>query len=148
MLVILGLFALAGGLRIRTPIGSMNGALDRLELPPAQVVAAEERGEHLCFVQCEEWAVVRYFVLEERSPSGDDIEELCSELETMAATWFEETPVGGVASTADQRRYYECGYSVQGLPEHPNWCAEIDLLPLAYGAPFEADIKAVVGIDC
>lgn len=148
VLLILGLFAYAGGLRIRTPIGEMNQALDRLELPPARLVASTERGERLCFVQCEEWRVERFFTLDARSPSGSDTEQLCAQLEAAASAWFGSTPLGGVATNEDQRRYYECGYVIRGIAEDPDWCAEVHLLPLGYEWQPGADVSATVGIEC
>lgn len=147
-LLILGLFAIAGGLRIRTPIGAMNQALDRLELRQARLVASTEQGERLCFVQCEEWRVERFFALDERSPSGGDAGQLCAQLETVAAAWFGSAPRGGVATSEEQRRYYECGYVIRGLAEDPDWCAELHLLPLDYEWMPEADVSATVGIEC
>lgn len=152
VVLLLAFIAYAGGLRIRTPIGEMNEALDRLELPGSVEIASTEWGEHLCFVQCVEWRVDRFYALDDRSPTGADTAELCDQVRDVAAVWFGAPPEGGLAATEEARESYECGYFVYhatgGLPEDSRWCAEMFLLPIGYESVPGADVRATVGIEC
>jgi hypothetical protein len=53
VLLVIGLLALTGGLRLRSPVGAMNEELDRFELLPDETVVARTSVEdRVCFLQC------------------------------------------------------------------------------------------------
>lgn len=141
--------AFTGGLRIRTPMLAMTTALDELTFPDASVIATERRDEHLCFLQCEEWAVTRSFGLASRSQDGSDTDRLCAELEVIVEAWAGAESSGGVAESDDARRYYDCAFRIRRFRGNERWCADVMLLP-AEGDPWSsgADVRAVLGIVC
>ncbi len=85
VLVVVGLLALTGGLRLRSPIGEMESHVDRLPmLADERVVERHKVEDAVCFLQCSDWSVD---IVVERSTSEPTIEAECAALAVRLKSW-------------------------------------------------------------
>ncbi len=77
--------AVAGGLRIRDPLASMEREVDRFDLDSAVVLSekTERIGHHLCFLQCDDWRVEQHFTV----VAEFSVKELCEVAKRSVADW-------------------------------------------------------------
>lgn len=77
--------AFSGGLRIRTPLTSMEAESTRFNLPEGLIVGQTTQtfGHHLCFLQCDDWRVeVRY-----TTAVGIAVDDLCDAIRKGVDDW-------------------------------------------------------------
>jgi hypothetical protein len=117
-LLIIGLLALTGGLRLRSPINEMQAKMDGFELERGERVENSFVVEDaICFLQCAEWTVH----IEVRREMSQSLERECQDLMARLERW----------SGSDVRRVvprYEpegdCTLSVEHpVFGHENWRA-------------------------
>lgn len=85
VLMVVTALALSGGLRIRTPLASMEAESARFSFPEELVVrqADQSFGHHLCFLQCDDWRVERHYTI----AAGIALEDLCDVVQKSVDEW-------------------------------------------------------------
>jgi len=103
IVLVLAGFAVTGGLRIRTPLGSYHDSLGELEeiWPEAEFGDVADAGSRMCFLQCTDWSSRVELVL--------PAEVTCTEVEEKTSNWLGEKVDAG---QIDRRRGLECRYSL------------------------------------
>lgn len=148
-IVLLGFLAFAGGLRLRTPLERMEATLGEFGAPRGVLLdRTETAGEHVCFLQCIEWRVDRFFEVTDRKGGPVDDQALCEELRAATEAWAGKEVNGGLAETPPAEQQYVCGYQVRGLPADPTWCGRVLLLSPSRSDDLRAGVQVTVGIEC
>lgn len=83
-LLLVGLLAITGGLRLRTPVNDMHAAIERFELlPDEEVVSLTTTRDAICFLQCAAWKVKLEISREHRKSLDGE----CQSFSERLASW-------------------------------------------------------------